>query len=84
MIQISFNKIVLEFKGYIKENWGSPFIFGFILLLISAAFSLSIGLVSFANTVAIYAFYALIAGVFLQLVCFLKYCGKSCGDEVAF
>ena len=73
MIQIGFNKIMLKVKGYVKENWGSPFIAGFMLLLLSAAVSLSAGLSSLANAVAVYAYYALVVGVVLQLVCFLKY-----------
>jgi hypothetical protein len=83
MTQVSFNKIMLKAKGYIKQNWGSPFIVGFMLLLIVAAVSLSAGLSSLADTVAVYAYYALVAGVFLQLASFLKYRGKSDGDEVA-
>jgi len=82
MIQIGFNKIMIKVKGYVKENWGSPFILGFMLLLIAAAVSLSTGLSSLADTVAVYAYYALVAGVFLQLASFLKYRGKS-DDEVA-
>jgi len=81
MTQVGFNKIILKVKGYVKQNWGSPFIVGFMLLLIAAAVSLSTGLSSLANTVAVYAYYALVAGVFLQLTSFLKYRGKS--DEVA-
>jgi len=81
MAQIGFNKIMFKVKGYIKENWGSPFIVGFMLLLIVAAVSLSAGLSSLADTVAVYAYYALAAGVFLQLASFLKYRGKS--NEVA-
>ena len=82
MIQIGFNKIMIKVKGYVKENWGSPFILGFMLLLIAAAVSLSTGLSSLADTVAVYAYYALVAGVFLQFASFLKYRGKS-DDEVA-
>ena len=77
MTQISFNNIMLKIKGYVKENWGSPFIVGFMLFLIGAAVSLSAGLASLADTVAVYAYYALVAGVFLQLACFLKYRRKS-------
>ncbi len=77
MTQIGFNKIMLKVKGYVKENWGSPFIVGFMLLLIAAAVSLSAGLSSLADTVAVYGYYALVAGVFLQLASFLKYRGKS-------
>jgi len=69
-------------KGYIKVNWGAPFIIVFMLLLIVAAFSLSVSLSSIADAVAVYAFYALVVGVVLQLVCFLKYRGKS-DDEAA-
>ncbi|MGD0996355.1 MAG: hypothetical protein ABR909_12635 [Candidatus Bathyarchaeia archaeon] len=82
MTQIVFNMIMLKVKGYVKENWGSPFIVGFMLLLVVAAVSLSAGLSSLADTVAVYAFYALVAGVFLQFASFLKYRGKS-DDEVA-
>ncbi len=77
MTQIGFNKIMLKVKGYVKENWGFPFIVGFMLLLVVAAVSLSAGLSSLADTVAVYAYYALVAGVFLQLASFLKYRGKS-------
>ncbi len=75
MNQIGFNTIMLKVKGFVKENWGSPFILGFMLLLITAAVSLS-------DTIAVCAYYALIAGVFFQLACFLKYRLKS-DDEVA-
>jgi hypothetical protein len=77
MTQVSFNKIMLKVKGYVKQNWGSPFIVGFMLLLVAAAVSLSAGLPYLADTVAVYAYYALVAGVFLQLASFLKYRGKS-------
>jgi hypothetical protein len=73
MTQTGFNKITVKVKGYVKENWGSPFIVGFMLLLLSAAVSLSAGLSSLADAVAVYAYYALVVGVVLQLVCFLKY-----------
>jgi hypothetical protein len=66
-------------KKYFRENWGAPLIIEFTLLLIVAAASLSIGLESFANEVAICAYYALVAGVVLQLVCFLKY-GEGTGN----
>jgi len=83
MTQNGLNKIMIKVKIYIKENWGSPFIVGFMLLLVVAAVSLSAGWSSLADTVAVYAYYALVAGVFLQLACFQKYRGKSDGDEVA-
>jgi heme/copper-type cytochrome/quinol oxidase subunit 4 len=82
MTQNVFDKSMIKVKGYVRENWGSPFIVGFMLLLGVAAVSLSAGLSYLADTVAVYAFYVLVAGVFLQLACFLKYRGKS-DDEVA-
>ena len=83
MTQNGFDNIVIKVKGYVKQNWGSPFIVGFMLFLVVAAVSLSAGFASLADTVAVYAYYALVAGVFLQLASFLKYRGKSNGDEVA-
>lgn len=66
-------------KRYVRENWGAPFIVGFILLLVVAAVSMATGLDALADNAATYAYYALIAGVVLQLVCFLKFREKS-GD----
>ena len=60
-------------KDYVKENWGAPFVVGFMALLIVAAVSLSMGYVVLADEVAVYAYYALVVGVALQLACFLKY-----------
>jgi hypothetical protein len=73
MTQNCSSKIMVKVKGYVKENWGSPFIAGFMLLLLSAAVSLSLGLSYLADAIAVYAYYALVAGVILQLACFLKY-----------
>jgi hypothetical protein len=82
MVQTSFSKITVRIKGYVKENWGSPFIVGFMLLLISAAAFLSAGLSNLADSIAVYAYCALVAGVFLQLASFLKYRGNNSDDEV--
>jgi heme/copper-type cytochrome/quinol oxidase subunit 4 len=73
--------IPARFKGYVRVNWGAPFIVGFMLLLMVAAASLSIGLDVVANEVAIYAYYAIVVGVVLQLVCFLKY-NKRNGEKI--
>jgi len=59
--------------SYFKKNWGAPFIIAFMLLLISAAVYLSVGLVERANQVAIYAYYSLVLGVILQIVSYIKY-----------
>jgi heme/copper-type cytochrome/quinol oxidase subunit 4 len=60
-------------KGYVRGNWGAPFVVGFMLLLMIAAASLSMGLATLADEVAVCAFFALVVGVILQLVCYLKY-----------
>ena len=67
-------------KAYTRENWGAPFIVGFMLLLMGAAVSLSMGLAVLADGVGIVAYCALVGGVVLQLVCFLKY-NKRNGEK---
>jgi hypothetical protein len=73
MTQNGFAKIPLKVKVYVKENWGSSFIVGFMFLLFMAAISL-------ADNVAVFAYYALVVGVFLQLASFLKNRSKSDGE----
>ena len=77
MIKVGFNKITFKAKVYVRENWGSPFIAGFVLLLVIAIVSSAAGLFSIAGTVGVYAYYALVVGVTLQLAGFLKYQKKS-------
>ncbi len=81
MIKGGFNRIADKIKGYVKENWGAPFIVGFMLLLSSVAVFLSLGLSYVADTIVDYAYYALVVGVLLQLVCFLKYGRKTSEAE---
>jgi hypothetical protein len=78
----SLYAFVLNVKRYVRENWGAPFIVAFMVFLVVAAVSMSTGLDALADDVAVYAYYALIGGVVLQLVCFLKFRGKG-GDEVS-
>jgi hypothetical protein len=61
---------------YLKENWGAPFIVVFMVLLMGSAGLLASGLEDVANMVAVYAYYSLVIGVVLQLICYLKY-GKE-------
>lgn len=72
------NKFPAGVRGYVKENWGAPFIVGFIALLLAAAGSLLMGFSVLADEVGVYAYYALVVGVVLQLVCFWKYRNKEC------
>jgi heme/copper-type cytochrome/quinol oxidase subunit 4 len=66
-------RVPSRIKRYFKENLGTPFITGFIIILLVAAVSVATGSGSLANELAVYAYYALVVGVVLQLVCFLKY-----------
>jgi uncharacterized integral membrane protein len=72
-------KIVIRGKtytfdlSYLRENWGAPFIIAFMVMLMAAAGYLCCGLESIANDIAVYAYYSLVIGVVLQLICYLKY-----------
>ncbi|MDR2719513.1 MAG: hypothetical protein LBC03_01750 [Nitrososphaerota archaeon] len=73
MIRVISSKFLLKIKkGPIKENWGFPFLFVFVVLLAGVAVFLSAGLSYLSDTLVIYAFYALFVGVVLQLFSFLK------------
>lgn len=82
MVRTENNRIQFRVKVFVKANWGSPFILGFMLLLIGAAVSLSLGLSWLADNIAVYAFYALVIGVLLQLACFLKYGRNGEGEDL--
>jgi len=66
-------RVPSRIKRYFRENWGAPFITGFMIILLVAVVSVATGSESLANELAIYAYYALVVGVVLQLVCFLKH-----------
>lgn len=80
MVKIDFIKMQIKVKGYVRENWGSPFVVSFIFLLFSAAVLLSLNISYLAEQIAVYAYYSLVIGVALQLVCYLKY--RKVSDEV--
>ena len=60
-------------KGYLRENFGAPFVVGFMLLLLICAGLLVEGNSNLAEGIAIYAYYLLIIGVILQLISFLRH-----------
>jgi hypothetical protein len=80
MIEGVARAIPARVKGYVRENWGAPFVVAFMFLLVVAAASLVMGLEFLADGVAVFAYFALVVGVVLQLVCYLKY-GKKGGDD---
>jgi len=67
-IEIKVNS--LKIKRYLRENLGTPFIIGFQVLLLVCAFLLVQGNSIMADEVVVYAYYLLVAGVLLQLICF--------------
>ena len=69
------SKLSERLRGYLKENWGAPFIIAFMAMLLTAAGYLTVGLENIANDIAMYAYYSLVIGVVLQLICYLKYGG---------
>ena len=60
-------------SGFIKANWGVPFILGFMILLMSSGVFLSLGYGYAADEAANYAFYSLIAGLLLRFLFTSKY-----------
>ena len=80
MVNDLVKEIPAQVKGYLRENWGAPFIVGFMLLLMTVAASLSMGLAALSDEVAVCAFIALVVGVILKLVCYLKY-NKGNGEK---
>ncbi|RLE90930.1 MAG: hypothetical protein DRN04_13970 [Thermoprotei archaeon] len=68
-----FLKLRCLFRDYLKKNWGSPFIMIFIALLAVAAGYLIMGAKNTAELLAECAYYSLVIGVVLQLVCYIKY-----------
>ncbi len=64
-----------------KDDPGLPFIVAFVVLLVLAAIYLAIGRENEANVLAEYAYYALVAGVVLELVAAVKEGDCGSGDS---
>lgn len=76
-LRASAQRFVCWVRVYFRENWGAPFVLGFMMLLVVGAVCLVGGLEWWANEVAVYAYYSLAVGVVLQLVCFRKFGERS-------
>ena len=70
-IHYYLHKIQVLTHSYFRENWGFPFIAGFLLLLFSSAILLAAS-IDYAETIANFAYFSLVIGVVLQLVCLGK------------
>lgn len=82
MARNNLSNAIVKIRVYVKENGGSPFIVGFMFLLIGAGVSLSAGFSWLADNIAVYAFYALVIGVILQIICFLKHPFKTESEAI--
>jgi len=51
-------RLYARLRGYLRENWGAPFVVGFMVLLLTAAGYLAIGLEKTANLLAKYESFA--------------------------
>ena len=60
-------------RSYFRENWGAPAIVCFMALLLVAALFLAGGMEEIANAIAVCAYYFLVMGVVLQIICYVKF-----------
>ena len=70
-----FKNLLGKLKKLTTENWGFPFVSAFIILLVVAAVLLATGspdLANDADIIAIFAFFSLVIGAFLQIICFSR------------
>ena len=67
-VRIPVSRVVRYFKG----RWGVPFIVVFQGLLLCCAFLLAVENAMLANDVAVYAYYFLVVGVVLEVICFFR------------
>jgi hypothetical protein len=70
-------KIFSNISDYIKLNWGIPFLITFCVLLIGAGFSIASNISILSDWLSEFAFYALVIGVILQIICSLKFSKHS-------
>jgi len=80
MMQVSLAKFLIRAKQFFRDNPGAFFVFGFQVLLVACAVMLVFEMAALAEGVAVVAYFLLVAGVVLQLVCFVR---GSRGGEVS-
>lgn len=79
-MQVSLAKFLIWAKRFFSDNPGAFFVFGFQVLLVACAVMLVFEMAALAEGVAVVAYFLLVAGVVLQLVCFVR---GSRGGEVS-
>lgn len=71
-MKFSLSTFFVRAKRFFRENPGAGFVVGFQILLVTCAVLLVSGLSFLAEGVAVAAYFLLVIGVVLQLVCFLR------------
>jgi hypothetical protein len=71
-IHYYLHKIQVLTCSYLGENWGFPFIAGFLLFLFSSALLLEVSIINLAKQIAGFAYFSLVLSVILQLICLSK------------
>lgn len=77
----SVEGFLVRTRIYFERNWGAPFILGFMGLLIVAIALLILGFSLSAEIVGDFAYFSLLAGVVLQLVCFWRHRSGGEGED---
>jgi len=77
----SFLAFLIKVKHFLRENLGAPFILGFQVLLAVCAVLLVFGFSFLAEGVAVIAYFLLVVGAVLQLICFVGDSGEGEADE---
>ena len=72
--------LMRRLRSYFRENWGAPAIICFMALLMIAALFLAEGMEEIANAIAVCAYYFLVAGVVLQIICYVKFGSRKEND----
>ena len=72
--------LMKRLRNYFRENWGAPAIICFMVLLLVAALFLAGGMEELADAIAVCAYYFLVAGVVLQIICYVKFGSRKEND----
>lgn len=64
--------LLIRVKRFLRENPGAFFVLSFQVLLVVCAVLSVFGFSSFAESVAVVAYFSLLVGVGLQLVCLVR------------
>jgi hypothetical protein len=78
-IHYYLQKIQVLTHSYFRENWGFPFIAGFLIFLFSSAILLAADMSYWAEPIANISYFSLVVGVVLQLIGFSQTIKKN-GD----